>query len=138
MWVINSQGQVEQIAPSAHLGKYISKDPTEVYHQSRADYTFSSRRIVSETLSTEVGKLDLTKSSPLLYNVDLQWFPKTMMRLDLWGIEEDMEDVFDTEQEAINTRLEKRKRGLRSPSPVNAHGDRWLPKLIPIVNGEFT
>lgn len=59
-----------------------------------------------------------------------------MTSLDLWGtVDAYIEEEIDPEQEAAEKRLEKRKRGVRSPSPISTGRGMW-PKLVHLVNGK--
>lgn len=131
-----TQGLPDSVTPALPPWQSILADPTEDFYTFTDTEAFSGRRIISEALSLEEGTTDLTQNIPLLSHEELIWEPVTMMRLDLWGeTYHYVEEEVDPEQEAAERRVEKRKRGARSPSPIGT-GNRRLPKLVGLASGK--
>lgn len=116
MLIRNLQGEIQQASQTDPTWENISGDPTEAFRTAVQDTAPMPRRIVSETLDLCHGTVNLYDNGPAPAPFPFQWTPLQMQRLDLWGHEsEDME--VDPEEVARDRKIQKRKRGYRSPPP---------------------
>lgn len=134
MRVLNSKRESIQVNHPLSPQDTIPHDPTEIYFRDQSREPFSYQRIVSEDSLNITGSVDLTKGHTLFIDEDLNWDATTMLRLDLWGREVDSVDTVNAEKEVADMKVEKRKRGIRSPSPAVA-GSLWQGKLAALAKG---
>lgn len=138
MRVCNPQGQMMEISQPDHPWEDISHDPTEIFYEEDGTISTPRKVIIVEPITITPGSVNLTQKAPPLFGSQYDWDSLTLERLDLWG-NDNVEMEEDEEELAQQLRAEKRKRGLRSPSPTAGyvHPAGAVADLVAIANGKF-